>query len=114
VTWTTVLEVTAAVLLLTGVALTVVAALGVARLPDVLMRMHAQTKPAVLGLLLVLAGVALDVRDAGLTGTCLLVAAFQVLTAPVGAHMIGRTAHRAGHVDAGRMVRDDLRDHPPR
>jgi len=102
------LDVVASVLLLAGVALTLLAGIGMLRLPDVLTRMHAQTKPAVLGLLLVLAGTALAARQPGLSGTLLLVAAFQVLTAPVGAHMIGRAAHRTGAADRDRLVRDDL------
>lgn len=105
---TVILDVLAAVLLLTGVALTLLAGLGVLRFPDVLSRMHAQTKPAVLGLLLVLAGTGLATRNLGLSGTLLLVAAFQVLTAPAGAHMIGRSAYRSLHVDRKRLVVDHL------
>ena len=108
-----VLDVLAAVLLLSGVALTLVAGIGLVRLPDVLTRMHAQTKPAVLGVLLVLAGTALDARSTGLAGTLLLVAAFQVVTAPVGAHMIGRAAHGARHADLDGLVRDDLTQDGP-
>ena len=103
-----VLDVVAAVLLLSGVALTLLGAVGLLRFPDVLTRMHAQTKPAVLGLLLVLAGTAVEVRSSGLAGTLLLVAAFQVLTSPVGAHAIGRSARRAGHDARHLLVRDDL------
>jgi multicomponent Na+:H+ antiporter subunit G len=105
---TLVLDVVASVLLLTGVALTLLAGIGVLRFPDVLTRMHAQTKPAVLGILLVLAGTALATRSAGLSATLLLVAAFQLLTAPVGAQMIGRAAHERGQDDPSLLVRDDL------
>jgi multicomponent Na+:H+ antiporter subunit G len=105
-----VLDVVASVLLLSGVALTMLAGIGMLRFPDVLTRMHAQTKPAVLGVLLVLAGVGLAARSAGLAATLLLVAAFQVLTAPVGAHMIGRVAYRSGHADTDGLTRDDLGD----
>lgn len=107
------LDVLASVLLLGGVALTLLAGIGMLRFPDVLTRMHAQTKPAVLGLLLVLAGTALAVDDAGLLATLALVAVFQVLTAPVGAHMIGRSAYHAGHADTAGLVCDDLAATPP-
>ena len=103
-----VLDALGAVLLLLGVALTVASGVGLLRFPDVLTRMHAQTKPAVLGLLLVLAGTALTTRSPGLAATLALVAAFQLLTAPVGAHMIGRVAYRGGHADRAGLVRDDL------
>ena len=45
-----------AVLVLSGSALALTAAIGVVRFPDTLSRMHAASKPQVLGLLLVLAG----------------------------------------------------------
>ena len=89
-------DATAAVLILTGVALGVAAGLGLQRFPDVFARMHAATKPATLGLVLVLAGAALRVEDPGDGAKLLLVVVLQFVTAPVGAHMVGRAAYRAG------------------
>ncbi len=89
-------DVAAAVLVLTGVILAIAAGLGLQRFPDVFARMHAATKPATLGLVLVLAGAALRVDDPGDVAKLLLVLALQFVTAPVGAHMIGRAAYRAG------------------
>ena len=43
-----------------GAALALTAAIGVVRFPDTLSRMHAASKPQVLGLLLVLAGAAMS------------------------------------------------------
>ena len=59
---TGVLDVVAAVLMLGGSVLALTAAIGVVRFPDTLSRMHAATKPQVLGLLLVLAGAAIRLR----------------------------------------------------
>jgi multicomponent Na+:H+ antiporter subunit G len=101
------------VLLLTGVALALVAAIGLVRLPDVLSRMHAATKPATLGLLLITVGAALRMPAAGDAVKLLLVAAFQFLTAPVAAHMIGRAAYRSGAGAVDDLVVDDLRDVSP-
>ncbi len=89
-------DVIAAVLLLVGVALAVVGTIGLHRFPDVFARMHAATKPATLGLVLVLCGAALRVEDRGDAAKLLLVVALQFVTAPVGAHMVGRAAYRAG------------------
>ncbi len=89
-------DVAAAVLVLTGVVLAIAAGLGLQRFPDVFARMHAATKPATLGLVLVLAGAALRVENRGDVAKLLLVLALQFVTAPVGAHMIGRAAYRAG------------------
>jgi multicomponent Na+:H+ antiporter subunit G len=109
----TALEVVSAVLLLSGVALAVIAGLGLVRLPDVFSRMHAATKPATLGLVLVLLGAALRVEDGSDAATLLLVGAFQFLTAPVGAHIIGRSAYRAGAGALDDLVVDELRERDP-
>jgi multicomponent Na+:H+ antiporter subunit G len=102
-------DVLSAVLLLTGVLLAVVAALGLVRLPDVFSRMHAATKPSTLGLLLITVGAALQMEQAQDAVKLLLVAAFTFLTAPVAAHMIGRAAYRSGAGARGELVVDDLR-----
>lgn len=90
------LDAAAAVLILTGVALGIGAGLGLQRFPDVFARMHAATKPATLGLVLVLAGAVLRVEDQGDVAKLLLVIVLQFVTAPIGAHMVGRAAYRAG------------------
>ena len=102
--------VVSSVLLLSGVLLALVAAVGLVRLPDVLSRMHAATKPATLGLLLVCVGAALRMEDAQDAVKLLLVAAFQFLTAPVAAHVIGRAAYGSGAGALDELVVDDLRD----
>ena len=89
-------DVVAGALILTGVALSVTAGLGLHRFPDLFARMHAATKPATLGLVLVLTGAALRMEQRGDVAKLLLVVALQFLTAPVGAHMVGRAAYRAG------------------
>ncbi len=105
-----VLDVFSAVLLLSGVALAVIAGLGLVRLPDVFSRMHAATKPATLGLLCVVLGAALQMEDGSDAVKLLLVGAFQFITAPVAAHMIGRAAYRSGTGDVDGLVVDELKD----
>ena len=102
-------DVLSAVLMLTGVAFTVIAAAGLVRLPDLFSRMHAATKATTLGLALVLLGAALRVETSGDAAKLLLVGAFTFLTAPVGAHVLGRSAYRAGTGVDGLVV-DELRD----
>lgn len=93
-----------------GSLLALIAGIGLVRFPDVLTRMHAATKPQSLGILLVLLGLALRVEDRGALTIIGLAAVFQLVTAPVSAHMLGRAALRAGHVDRTRLTRDDLSD----
>jgi multicomponent Na+:H+ antiporter subunit G len=103
-------DVVSAVLLLTGVALAAVAALGLVRFPDVFSRMHAATKPSTLGLLLITVGAAVRMEEGSDAVKLLLVAAFQFVTAPVAAHMIGRAAYRSGAGAQDELVVDDLRE----
>lgn len=83
-------EVAVAVLLLAGVGLNVAAAVGLRRFPDVLTRMHAASKPSMLGVVcaLVAAAVALGTLDAMMK--LALVAGLQLVTTPTGSHMVGR------------------------
>jgi multicomponent Na+:H+ antiporter subunit G len=89
-------DVFGSLLLIVGSLLSLFGALGLHRFPDVFARMHAATKPATLGLVLMLVGAAFVVPDLQVSATLLLVAALQFITAPVGAHMVGRAAYRAG------------------
>jgi multicomponent Na+:H+ antiporter subunit G len=103
-----VLDALSAICLLLGAVLAVSGTLGLVRFPDVLSRMHAATKPQVLGLMLMLAAVGLRVPSWGTVSTLVLIGAFHVLTLPVAAHMIGRAAYRARHVKPERLYRDEL------
>lgn len=91
-----IVDVISSALLLLGVALALLAGVALHRFPDVFARMHAATKPATLGLLLVLGAAALRVETKGDVIKLALVAALQFITAPAGAHMVGRAAYRAG------------------
>ena len=104
----TIADVASGMCLLLGALLALIAAIGVLRFPDVLTRMHSATKPQVLGLLLVLLGLALRLRDPGSIGILLLVALAQLVTTPIGSHMVGRASFRAGQVRHDLLVVDDL------
>ena len=107
---TSVSDIIAVVLLLAGCFLCLTAGLGLLRFPDVLSRMHAGTKPQVLGVLLVMAGGAIRLQGVAASWMLLLVAAFQLLTAPVSAHMISRVAYRRRHVRRDLLLVDELRE----
>jgi multicomponent Na+:H+ antiporter subunit G len=98
----------AGVCLLVGALLALIAAIGVLRFPDVLTRMHSATKPQVLGLLLVLLGLGLRLRDPAATTMLLLVGLSQLVTSPIASHMVGRAAFRAGQVRQELLVVDEL------
>jgi multicomponent Na+:H+ antiporter subunit G len=88
-------EVITACLLVVGSLFSFVAALGMLRLPDTVMRMHAATKAGTLGTGLILIAVAFFYTDLGITLRTLAAITFLLLTAPVAAHLIGRAAYHS-------------------
>lgn len=89
-------EVLAALLLVLGASIALIAAIGVARLPDAFLRMHAATKAGVVGagLMLVGAGVAFDSGGAWLRVG--LIVLFLLVTVPISSHALGRAAYIGG------------------
>ena len=82
--------------LLLGGILSVVAAVGVLRMPDIFIRMHAATKVGTVGVSSITIGVMIHFANITVFSRGVLVIAFFLLTAPVAAHMIARSAYRAG------------------
>jgi multicomponent Na+:H+ antiporter subunit G len=99
-----------AILILAGCTFCFVAALGIVRLPDTLIRMHAATKAGTLGAGLILAAVAFFFGDAGTVFRSLLALIFLYMTAPVAAHLIGRAAYRSGIQLSSQTWVDHLKD----
>jgi multicomponent Na+:H+ antiporter subunit G len=100
------------ILILCGALLCLSAAVGLLHFRDVPSRLHAATKPQVLGLLLICIAIALSQRSVGgiLVGAALVapVVLMQFATAPLSAHMVGRQAYRNGTTDQRHLVVDDL------
>lgn len=103
------MDTVAAVLIVAGAALSAIAAVGLQRFDDVLARMHSATKPATLGLILAVAGTGLVVVEPGAILKLLLVLLLQMVTAPLGAHLIGRAAVRAGEASPETYFDDEAR-----
>ena len=106
-------ELVVAVLLLGGGAFALVAGVGLWRLPDVIIRMHASTKAGTLGTGLILAAVAVYSGDPPIILRAAATIAFLLITAPVSAHMISRAAYRTGVPLSEHTVVDELRGVPP-
>ncbi|BDZ64206.1 monovalent cation/H(+) antiporter subunit G [Agromyces mangrovi Wang et al. 2018] len=103
-------DVLAGVLIVLGAFLSMAAGVGIVRFPDVLSRLHAGTKPQVLGLVAVLAAILLEVPSWGVLTTIVLILTFQLLTQPMTAHMLGRAAYRTDHVRRDLLIDDELAD----
>src|SRR5690606_3118642 len=106
--WGTVLDVLAAICLLGGSFLSLAAGIGLTRFPDLLARMHAATKPQVLGVILMMLGLGIRLRNGPIIWMLVLVALFQLLTSPVSAHMVARAGYRTGKVRHDLLVVDEL------
>lgn len=106
--WPEIFDLVGAMFLLLGATLAFVGAVGLVRLPDLFSRMHAATKPQTLGLLFVLVGLALTIRSWASVATLLIVLGAQALTAPVAAHMIGRSGYRSGVGEDELLHHDEL------
>jgi multicomponent Na+:H+ antiporter subunit G len=102
-------EYVTAIFMIFGSLFCLVAALGVFRFPDTLIRMHAVTKAGSLGAGLMVLGHAVFFQNPGI----LLRAVFIILlllTAPVAAHLIARASYRSGVPLSGHTWIDELND----
>jgi multicomponent Na+:H+ antiporter subunit G len=103
-----VIDTVTAVFLVAGALMSLAAAVGLLRFPDLLSRMHAATKPQVLGLFLLLAAIGLQMRTWWVWPVLLVAWIFQLLTVPVSAHMVGRSGYRTKHMHRELLSSDDL------
>ncbi len=85
------------------------AAIGFVRMPDFFLRVSVTTKAATLGVGLVLCSAAVYFYNSSVTSRVLAIILFLLLTAPVAAHMIGRTAYFIGTKLWEGSVMDDLK-----
>lgn len=95
-------------LLASGIALFVVAAVGLIRFPDPYTRLTAVTKSGTLGLVLVLLGVL--VMDPGVAAAIKLILAImlQLLTAPMGGLSLSRGTFRSGAALPAELQYDEM------
>jgi len=105
-----ILDLLAAICVLLGAFLSLLAGVGLLRFPDALSRLHAATKPQILGLLFVLTGIALEAHSWSTLLALAPVLLFQMLTAPVSAHMVGRAGYRTGNFRKELLLVDELEE----
>lgn len=103
-----VLDGTAAVFLVVGGLMSLAAGIGLVRFPDLHSRMHAATKPQVLGLLMLVLAVCIMWRSWVWVAVALLAWGLMILTAPVSAHVVGRAGYRTKHLRRDLLTDDEL------
>ncbi|MGE0881247.1 MAG: monovalent cation/H(+) antiporter subunit G [Acidimicrobiia bacterium] len=94
------------VLAIVGATLVFLAGVGVMRFTDLYARMHAATKATTVGIGLIAIAGAIAVP--GGTAKIVTAAIFIFVTAPSGAHFIGREAYHAEHIEISLDGPDDL------
>lgn len=104
------LDILTGVCLVLGAFLSFAAGVGLLRFPDAIARMHATTKPQILGLIFIVAAIALQDRRWTTLFVLLTIVLFQMMTAPISAHMVGRAGYRTGVVAPGSLLVDELKD----
>jgi len=97
-------------LLLLGSSSSLLAAIGILRMPDIYTRMQSATKAGTLGVCCLILAVAVHFRTAAAAVEALLIVLFLFATAPIASHLIARAAYVAGAPLWPQTIRDDYRD----
>jgi multicomponent Na+:H+ antiporter subunit G len=98
-------------LMVMGAFLMLVAAIGVLRLPDIYLRMAANSKSATLGAVCVLIALSIHFFELGIATRAIAAIIFLFMTAPIAAHMLGRAAYVTGAPLWERTCLDELHGH---
>ena len=96
------------VVLVLGAVFTLLAAVGVVRLPDLYTRMHAASKAGAVGGGLILIAVAVLSQDAAVAIRAVVGVIFLLLTTPVSAHLLARASYLSGYKPCNETVVDEL------
>lgn len=92
-----------------GTIFILLAAIGLIRMPDLYLRISVTTKAATLGIGLLLAGTAIYFNEVAITTRAIAIILFIFLTAPIGAHLLGRASYFIGLPMWKKSVTDDLK-----
>lgn len=98
----------AGLIILVGAVFSLLAAIGILRLPDLYTRMHAASKAGTMGSGLMFVAIAVFAFDGPVILRALVGFVFLLLTAPVSAHLLARAAYSAGYEPHDTTIIDDL------
>jgi len=104
----TILQYVSAILMMAGAIFSLLAAIGILRLPDLYTRMHAASKVGTMGSGLLFAAVAVVSLEGSVVLRAIAGFVFLLLTAPVSAHLLARAAYLAGYSPTGLTKINDL------
>lgn len=105
-----VIDIIVGVMLVIGAFFALVAAIGLIRLDDVYMRMHAASKAGTLGSGVLLLALAVESQQLDVVTRAIAGVVFFMLTAPISAHLLARAAYLVGYRPCKATYRDALAD----
>lgn len=91
------MDIIVGILLCLGTLFTLIASLGILRMPDLYTRMHAATKAGTVGLASLLLAVAIAIPDVTVISRVIGTMLFIFITAPVAAHLLGKATQESGY-----------------
>lgn len=100
----------AGIMLVVGAVFTLLASVGLLRLPDLYTRMHAASKAGAMGSGLMLLAIAVGAFDGPVALRAIAGFVFILLTTPVSAHLLARAAYKAGYHPCDITRINDLED----
>lgn len=104
------IDIIVGLMLLIGAFFALVAAIGLLRLDDVYMRMHAASKAGTLGSGVLLLALAVDSQELDVVTRAIAGVVFFLLTAPLSAHLLARAAYLVGYRPCKATHQDALAD----
>lgn len=104
-----ILDIIVGIMLVSGALFALVASVGLLRLKDVYMRMHAASKAGTLGSGVMLLALAVYSGDSGIVTRALAGVVFFLLTAPVAAHLLAKASYAVGYRPCSDTKIDELK-----
>jgi multicomponent Na+:H+ antiporter subunit G len=101
-------EIAIMIIISLGTLFVLLAAVGILRMPDLFLRISVTTKAATLGVGMILIGMTLYFSDVSIGTRAIAIILFLLLTAPIGAHLIGRASYFVGVPLWKKSLMDDL------
>lgn len=101
-------EIVVMILSAIGAIFILLASIGLVRMPDIYLRISVTTKAATLGVGLILGAAGVHFAEASVVSRVVAIICFLLLTAPIAAHMIGRTSYFTGTKMWKQSVVDEL------
>jgi multicomponent Na+:H+ antiporter subunit G len=95
-------------LILVGAGFTLVASIGLLRLPDLYCRMHAASKAGTLGSGVMLIALAVYSSDIAVASRAMAGVVFFLLTAPISAHLLAKAAYSVGYKLWAKSALDEM------